>query len=159
MKNFFTLSDCTIKILWFETNRFTDKELNVQFFILKITYWSEHKPFFSNFYSMFLNPNIFFSNLNSNLYNNLSICVRPSVCPYAIYSLSFGPIWTLKVPMDFLGLGGGNKTICKVMGPKMKKKIYIGDTFFNSTTYLAVCLCFCHVQTLSTPPVLVWFEL
>ena len=25
--------------------------------------------------------------------------------------------------MDFLGPGGGNKTICKVMGPEMKKKI------------------------------------
>ena len=39
--------------------------------------------------------------------------------------------------MDFLGPGGGGiKTICKVMGPEMKKNI-IGDTFFNSTTYLA----------------------
>ena len=27
-----------------------------------------------------------------NLYNNLSICVSPCVCPYAIYSLSFGLI-------------------------------------------------------------------
>ena len=54
-----------------------------------------------------------------------SLSVRPCVCPYAIYSLSFGPIWTLKVPMDFLGPGGGNKTICKVMGPKMKKKILL----------------------------------
>ena len=52
------------------------------------------------------------------------ICQCPSVCPYAIYSLSFGPIWTLKVPMDFLGPGGGNKTICRVMGSKMKKKYY-----------------------------------
>ena len=59
------------------------------------------------------------------LYNNLSICVSPCVCPYAIYSLSFGLIWSLKVPMDFLGPGGGNKTIWKVMGPKMKKKILL----------------------------------
>ena len=39
--------------------------------------------------------------------------------------------------MDSLGPGGGNKTICKVMGPEMKKKNIIGDAFFNSTTYLA----------------------
>jgi hypothetical protein len=25
--------------------------------------------------------------------------------------------------MDFLGPGGGNKTVCRVMGPEMKKKI------------------------------------
>jgi hypothetical protein len=38
--------------------------------------------------------------------------------------------------MDFLGPGGGNKTVCRVMGPEMKKNI-IGDTFLNFTTYLA----------------------
>ena len=31
----------------------------------------------------------------------------------------------IKVPVDFLGPGGGNKTICKVMGPKTKKKILL----------------------------------
>jgi hypothetical protein len=64
-----------------------------------------------------------------NLYNNSPISVCPSVCPYAIYSPSFGQIWTLKVPMDFLGPGGGNKTICKVMGPEMKKKILLETPF------------------------------
>ena len=39
--------------------------------------------------------------------------------------------------MDFLGPGGGNKTICRWMGQEMKKKYIIGDTLFNSTTYLA----------------------
>ena len=34
---------------------------------------------FSNFSCMFLNPSLIFFNLNSNLYNNLSICVRLSV--------------------------------------------------------------------------------
>ena len=38
--------------------------------------------------------------------------------------------------MAFLGPGGGNKTVCRVMGPEMKKK-NIGDTFLNFTTYLA----------------------
>ena len=31
--------------------------------------------------------------------------------------------------MDSLGPGGGNKTICKVMGPEMKKKILLGTPF------------------------------
>ena len=57
------------------------------------------------------------------LYNNLSISVRPSVCPHAISSHIYGQIWTLKVPMEFLGQGGPNKTICKVIGAEMKKKI------------------------------------
>ena len=57
------------------------------------------------------------------------ICQSVSVCPYAIYSPSFGQIWTLKVPMDSLGPGGGNKTICKVMGPEMKKKILLETPF------------------------------
>ena len=38
--------------------------------------------------------------------------------------------------MEFLGQSGPNKIICKVIGPEMKK-IIIGDTFLNSTTYLA----------------------
>ena len=63
-----------------------------------------------------------------NLYNNLSICVSPCVCSDAISSSSFGQIWTLKVPMDSLGPGGDNKTIYKVMGPEMKKKI-LGTPF------------------------------
>ena len=78
------------------------------------------------------------------------ICQCPSVCQYAIYSLSFGPIWTLKVPMDFLGLGGGNKTIFKVMGPQMKKNI-IGHTFFYSTTYLAFHVGLCVWSTFWPP--------
>jgi hypothetical protein len=81
-------------------------------------------------------------------------------CTNAIYSPSSGLIWTLKVPMDLCSLGGGNKIICKVTDQEIKIFI-IKDLFFKSTTYLAfhVRLCFCHVQTLSTPPVLVWFEL
>ena len=38
--------------------------------------------------------------------------------------------------MDFLGLGGGNKTVCRVMGPEMKKKI-LETPFFDFTAYLA----------------------
>ena len=53
--------------------------------------------------------------------------------------------------MDLLGPGGGNKTICKVMGPKMKKKIYVGDTFFNSTTYLAFHVGLCVWSTFWPP--------
>ena len=60
----------------------------------------------------------------------MSICVSPCVCPNAISSHIYGQIWTLKVPMDFLGQGGGNKTICKVMGPKMKKKNYWRHLFW-----------------------------
>jgi hypothetical protein len=86
----------------------------------------------------------------TNLYNNLSICVSPCVCPNAIYSSSFGQIWTLKVPMDFLGPGGGNKTICKVIGPEMKKK-NIGDTFSDFTTYLAFHLHLCVWSNFSPP--------
>ena len=65
------------------------------------------------------------------------------MCPYAIYSLSFGPIWTLKVPMDFLGPGGGYKTVCRVMGPELKIFFIFKIPFFNSTTYLpfkSVCV-------------------
>ena len=39
--------------------------------------------------------------------------------------------------MEFLGQWGRNKFIFKVMAPEMKKKYIIGDTFLNSTTYLA----------------------
>ena len=53
----------------------------------------------------------------------------PSVCPYAISSHIYGQIWTLKVPMDFLGPGGGNKTVCRAMGPEMKKKILLETPF------------------------------
>jgi hypothetical protein len=61
--------------------------------------------------------------------------------------------------MEFLGQGGGFKTICRVKRPEMKKNI-IGDTFFDFTTYLVIIyqvqsLCVCHVRTLSTPPILV----
>ena len=33
--------------------------------------------------------------------------------------------------MAFLGPGGGNKTVCRAMGPEMKKKYIIGDTFLK----------------------------
>jgi hypothetical protein len=59
------------------------------------------------------------------------VSVRVSVCTL---SLIYGQIWTLKVPMDFLGQGGPSKTIYKVIGPEMKKKI-IWDTFFKFTSY------------------------
>ena len=54
-----------------------------------------------------------------NLYNNLSICVSPCVCSHAISSHIYDQIWTLKVPMDSLGQGGGFKTIYKVIGPEI----------------------------------------
>ena len=60
----------------------------------------------------------------------------PSVCTHAISSHICGQIWILKVPMDSLGQGGPNKTICKVMGSKMKKKYYWRHPFYF-TTYLA----------------------
>ena len=49
------------------------------------------------------------------------MCVRPCVCPNAISSHNYGQISTLKVPMESLGPGGGYKTICRVIGPEMKK--------------------------------------
>ena len=52
--------------------------------------------------------------------------------------------------MEFLGQGGPNKTIFKVMGPDMKKKIF-GDTFFNSTTYIAFHVGLCVWSTFSPP--------
>ena len=52
--------------------------------------------------------------------------------------------------MEFLGQGGPNKTIFKVMGPDMKKKFF-GDTFFNSTTYLAFHVGLCVWSTFSPP--------
>jgi len=48
--------------------------------------------------------------------------------------------------MDSLGPGGGNKTVCKVVGPEMKKKIF-GDTLFNSTTYLSFHVGLCVWST------------
>ena len=33
--------------------------------------------------------------------------------------------------MDSLGPGGGNKTVCKVMGPQMKKKILLETPFLS----------------------------
>ena len=75
----------------------------------------------------------------------------PSVCPYAISSHIYGQIWTLKVPMDFLGPGGGNKTVCRAMGPEMKKKNIIGDTFLNFTTYLAFHVGLCVWSTFWPP--------
>ena len=62
--------------------------------------------------------------------------------------------------MDLLSPGGGNKVICKFTGQDIRFFI-IKDPFFKSTTYLEfyIRLCFCHVQTLSIPPVLVWFKL
>ena len=53
--------------------------------------------------------------------------------------------------MDSLGPGGGNKTICKVMGPKMKKKYIIGDTSSDFTTYLAFHLLLCVWSNYSPP--------
>ena len=53
--------------------------------------------------------------------------------------------------MDSLGPGGGNKTICIVMGPEMKKKNIIGDTFFDFTTYLAFYLFLCIWSNFSPP--------
>jgi hypothetical protein len=52
--------------------------------------------------------------------------------------------------MEFLGQGGPNKTICKVIGPEMKKNI-IGDTFSDFTTYLAFHLHLCVWSTFSPP--------
>ena len=59
--------------------------------------------------------------------------------------------------MDLLSPGGGNKIICNFTGQEIFFFIIIKGPFFKSTSYLAfhVRLCFCHVQTLSTPPVVV----
>ncbi len=66
-----------------------------------------------------------------SFFNEQTFCVRtlstiscPFVCPYTIYSHNYGRISTLKVPMDFLGPGGGYKTICRVIVPEMKKNLY-----------------------------------
>ena len=53
--------------------------------------------------------------------------------------------------MDSLGPSGGNKTICKVMGPEMKKKNIIGDTLFDLTTYLAFHVGLCVWSTFWPP--------
>ena len=92
----------------------------------RISFWSSNLIF------------IFFNyKMNPYLYNNLSIAVRPSVCPNAISSHIYGQIWTLKVPMELLGQGGPNKTICKMIGPEMKK-IYIEDTMCVRTSCVSV---------------------
>ena len=44
-----------------------------------------------------------------------------SVCSHAISSHICGQNWTLKVPMEFLGQGGGFKTSCRVIGPEVEK--------------------------------------
>ena len=85
-----------------------------------------------------------------NLYNNSPISVRPSVCPHAISSHIYGQIWTLKVPMEFFGQGGPNKTICKVIRLEIKK-ILLATPFFNSTTYLAFHVGLCVWSTFSLP--------
>ena len=81
----------------------------------------------------------------------MSISVRPCVCSHAISSHICGQIWTLKVPMDSLGQGGPNKTICKVIGPEIKKIYIIGDTLSNSTTYLALHVGLCVSSTFWPP--------
>ena len=45
--------------------------------------------------------------------------------------------------MDSLGQGKDFKTICKVIIPEIKKKKKFGDTFFDSTTYLAFHIGLC----------------
>ena len=58
------------------------------------------------------------------------------------------------------GILGSRRTLKNYLqsdGIKNEKKNIIGDTFFNSTTYLfAVCLCFCHVQIYSPSSGLIW---
>ena len=73
------------------------------------------------------------------------------LCVWSIFwPPSHQDIANLSTNLEFLGQDWGNKTICKVMGWEMKKNI-IGDTFFNSTTYLAFYVGLCVWSTFSPP--------
>ena len=73
------------------------------------------------------------------------------LCVWSTFSPpSHQAILNLSTDLDSLGPGGGNKTICKVMGPEMKKNI-IGDTLFNSTTYLTFHVGLCVWSTFRPP--------
>ena len=60
--------------------------------------------------------------------------------------------------MDFLGLGGGNKTICRVTGPEMKKKTLLETPFSTLLpTYLRfVCVSVMYKRYLLPQ---FWFDL
>ena len=63
-------------------------------------------------------------------------------CPYTIYSPISEAISNLSTDLDFLGQAGGNKTICKVMGPKIKSFI-IKDLFLivlPTYQFMPVCV-------------------
>ena len=74
------------------------------------------------------------------------------LCVWSTFWLLFHQaISSLSIDLDSLGHGGGFKTICKVMGPEMKKKDIIGDTFLDFTTYLAFHVSLCVWSTFSPP--------
>ena len=87
--------------------------------------------------------------LNSTTYLafHVGLCVWSTFWPPSHQLIS-----NLSTDLDSLGQGGSNKAICKVMGPEMKKKKnIIGDTLFNSTTYLAFHVGLCVWSTFRPP--------
>ena len=82
-----------------------------------------------------------FYNFTTYLALHVRLCVWSTFWPHFHQDISY-----LSTDLDFLGQGGANKTICKMMGPEMEKNI-IGDTIFNSTTYLAFHVGLCVWST------------
>ena len=84
--------------------------------------------------------------LNSTTYLafHVGLCVWSTFWPPFYQAIS-----NLSTDLEFLGQGKPNKTICKVMGPEMKKNS--GDTFFDFTTYLAFHVHWC-VWSVFWPP-------
>ena len=66
--------------------------------------------------------NIRYTFFNSTTYLAFHVCL----CVWSNFlTPSHQAITNLSTDLDSLGPGGGNKTICKVMGPEMKKKILL----------------------------------
>ena len=86
-----------------------------------------------------------FFNSTTYLAFHFDLCVWSTFRPPSHQAIS-----NLSTDLDFLGQGGANKTICKVMAPKLKKNT-IGDTFFDFTTYLAFHVGLC-VWSIFRPP-------
>ena len=88
-----------------------------------------------------------FFNFTTYLAFHVGLCVWSTFWPPFHQAIS-----NLSTDLDSLGKDKGFKTICKVMGPEMKKKKnIIGDTFLNSTTFLAFHVGLCVWSTFRPP--------
>ena len=74
---------------------------------------------------------------------HVHLCVWSTFSPPSHQAIS-----NLSTDLDSLVPGGGNKTICNVMGQEIKKNI-IRDTIFHFSTYLALHLHLCVWSTFS----------